>query len=148
MAEDRWYSRALPILEAVATVEGTDEAKILPMAALGHRIDETPDGVLVEVERLLESGYLAGELKRPFAGDDYLQFARLGAAGARAVGAWPSTDPYEALLVLLERRVAEAPDEETRSKWRRVRDTIRSLGGDVGSNLIAGVLIELGKAGL
>ncbi len=143
MPDDRWYSRAFPILEAVATVEGTDEAKILSLVDLADRIGDTLAGVLVEVERLLESGYLAGELKRPFSGDDYLQSARLGAAGARVVGVWPSADPYEALLVLLERRVAEAPDEETRSKWRRVHDTIRSLGADVGSNLI-----ELGKAAL
>jgi hypothetical protein len=75
----------------------------------------------------------------------HINNARLAPAGARVVGLWPSTDPYEALLALLERRVAEAPDEETRSKWRKVRDTIGGLGKDVGTNLIASLLVELGR---
>ncbi len=76
------------------------------------------------------------------------QHARLAPAGARAVGLWPSSDPYEALLALLDRRVVEAPDEDTRSRLRRVRDTITGLGRDVGSNLIANVLVELGRGGV
>ncbi|HWC09988.1 MAG TPA: hypothetical protein VG455_02080 [Acidimicrobiales bacterium] len=52
MAEDTWYSGALPILESVATVEGTDDAKILSLVDVADWIDDMPPGVLVEVERL------------------------------------------------------------------------------------------------
>lgn len=149
---DTWYLRALPILEAVREVEGTDESYVLRIGALADRTGLEPRHVVVEVERLIEAGYLSGKLGGPMSGGDvrpwHIQNARLGAAGARVVGLWPSKDPYEALLAVLERRVAEAPDDETRSKWRKVRDTIGGLGKDVGSNLIAGALIEMSRGGL
>ncbi len=152
MTSDSWYSRALPILEAVRDVEGSEESSLLMIGALADRTGLDPRHVAVEVERLIEGGYLSGKTGGPIlAGDSragHVSRARLAPAGARVVGLWPSDDPYEALLALLERRVAEAPDEETRSRWRRARDTVIGLGKDVGTNLLAGVLVELGRGGL
>ncbi len=152
MSSETWYSRALPILEAVRDVEGTEEARALPIGGLAERVELDPSHVAVEVERLIEGGYLSEKLVKPMGGRDVrpwrISNARLAPAGARAVRLWPSSDPYEALLALLERRVAEAPDEDTRSKLRKVRDTIMGLGRDVGSNLMANVLVELGRGGL
>ncbi len=72
---------------------------------------------------------------------------RLAPAGARVLGLWPSSDPYEALVNLLERKIAEAPDEGTRSRFRKVRDRIAGLGKDVGTNPIANILVEFGRRG-
>jgi hypothetical protein len=152
MTTDTWHSRAVPILEAVRDVEGMEEAYGLQIGYLAERTGLDPNHVAVEVERLIEGGYLAGTLAKPMSGGDVrpwrVSSARLAPTGARAVGLWPPSDPYQALLALLERRVAEAPDEETRSKWRKVRDTILGLGKDVGTNLIANVLVELSRGGL
>jgi len=148
---DVWYSRALPILKAVRDIEGSDESYVFMIGDLADRTGLEPKQVVVEVERLIEGGYLSGKLDKMISDNVrpwHINNARLAPAGARVVGLWPSTDPYEALLALLERRVADAPDEETRSKWRKVRDTIGGLGKDVGTNLIANVLVELGRAGL
>jgi hypothetical protein len=73
---------------------------------------------------------------------------RLTGAGAQIVGRWPSHDPYQALLEVLERRIAEAPNETDRTKWRKVRDTMTKLGSDVGTNFIATLIVEAAKAGL
>ncbi len=130
--DETWYSRALPILQAVREVEGTDEAHAIPIGALAERLSLDPGHVAVEVERLIEGGYLSEKLVKPMGGRDVrpwrISNARLAPAGARAVRAWPSSDPYEALLALLERRLAEAPDEDTRSRLRKVRDTIKGPG--------------------
>jgi hypothetical protein len=151
-SDDAWYSRALPILEAVRDIEGSDESYVFQIGALADRTGLDPRHVVVEVERLIEGGYLSGKLAKMMTGGDvrpwHVNNARLAPAGARVVGLWPSNDPYEALLAVLERRVTEAPDEETQSRWRKVRDTIAGLGKDVGTNLIAGVLVELGRSGL
>ena len=152
MTADTWYSRALPILEAVRDTEGSDESFVFMIGDLADRTGLDPRHVVVEVERLIEGGYLSGKLGGPVSGGDFrpmhISSARLAPAGARVVGLWPPDDPYEALLTLLERRVAEAPDEETRSKWRKARDSIAGLGKDVGSNVIAGVLVEFARGGL
>ncbi len=150
--DDTWYSRAVPILRAVREVEGTDESYVLQIGSLADRTGLDPNHIVVEVERLIDDGFLAGKLAKLMTGGDvrpwHVNNARLAPSGARALGLWPSNDPYEALLALLERRVTEAPDEDTRSKLRKVRDTIAGLGRDVGSNLIANVLVELGRGGL
>lgn len=150
--DDTWYSLALPILEAIRDLEGSDESYALTIGSLADRTGLEPRQIAVEVERLIDGGFLSAKLAKPMAGGDvrpwHVNNVRLSPAGARVVGLWPSDNPYEALLAVLERRVAEAPDEETRSKWRKVRDTIGGLGRDVGTNLIANVLLELGRGGL
>ncbi len=152
MTSETWYSRALPILGAVRDVEATDDSYVFQIGDLADRTGLDPRQVVVEVERLIEGGYLSGKLGGPMSGGDvrpwHVSNARLAPAGARVVGLWPSSDPYEALLALLERRLAEAPDEDTRSRLRKVRDTITGLGRDVGSNLLANLLVELGRGGL
>ncbi len=69
-------------------------------------------------------------------------------AGARAVGLWPSSDPYEALVTLLERRSEVFGRGDPLEVAQGPRPTIAGLGKDVGTNLVAGVLVELGRAGL
>lgn len=149
---DTWYSRALPILEAVRDVEGSEESFLFMIGDLADRTGLDPHHVVVEVERLIEGGYLSGKVGGPTSGGDFrpwhISNVRLAPTGARVVGLWPSDDPYEALLALLDRRLAEAPDEDTRSRLRKVRDGITGLGKDVGTNLIAGVLVELARGGL
>lgn len=150
--DESWYSRALPILEAVRDVESTDESYLLQIGTLADRTGLDPRHVVVEVERLLDGSYLSGKLTKLMTGGDvrpwHVSNVRLAPLGARAVGLWPSNDPYEVLLALLERRLAEAPDEDTRSRLRKIRDTITGLGRDVGTNVIANLLVEVGRAGL
>jgi DNA-binding IclR family transcriptional regulator len=149
MAGDVWTRVALPVLEAVANAEGKDHR--LSVVELAKRTDLDPAEVSVELDRLCESGYLAGTVKRSLTRDiteGYLVPVRLTGAGAQIVGRWPSHDPYQALLEVLERRIAEAPNETDRTKWRKVRDTMTKLGSDVGTNFIATLIVEAAKAGL
>ena len=45
----------------------------------------------------------------------FLENSHLGERGLREIGAWPSDDPYDALLELIERQIAAAPDEAAKS---------------------------------
>ncbi len=150
MTADRWFSRALRILNTIQELED-EELHDIGVAELAARTNLSAGMVHAELRRLLAEGYILGVLEGDMGGDpasELLMDFQLSAEGARAVGAYPSRDPYEALLAILERRIDEAPDEETRSRWRRALDGMKRLGGDVGANLMAGVLIELGKAGI
>jgi hypothetical protein len=147
---DRWYSRALPLLETLGALE--DEARDIGVPELAGRAGLTAEAVDRELRRLMEAGYVLGQYDdggytRDPAAAVLLEF-ELSAKGARAVGAYPSTDPYEALLAILDRRIAEAPDEDTRSRFQKIRDGLKRLGGDVGSNVVANLLAELLRAGV
>lgn len=152
VTKDRWYSCALPLLEAIRELEDAGVHDI-SVADLAEKTGLTTLIVHTELRRLIGEGrYVLGEFELDGLGADPAQGILMGfqlaEEGARAVGVWPAKDPYEALLTILERRIAEAPDEPTRSGWRKVLDGVTKLGGEVGTNVLATALVELGKAGI
>jgi hypothetical protein len=137
-----WTTRALPILEAVRAHEGED---ILDLSTL---VEETglPDGVVdVELKRLIRADYVSGDYQELMGGPlaSFLAEPALTERGARCVGLWPSDDPYQLLLELLDRRIDEEDDVEEKTRWQR----IRSGFGEVGKGAAAGLIVELVKAG-
>ena len=69
---------------------------------------------------------------------------RLTGDGRRAVGQWPSTDPGETLVRLLEERIATTADPDERSRLTKVLDALT----DVGTGVISGVLSDLIRGNL
>jgi hypothetical protein len=56
---------------------------------------------------------------------------------------WPTNDPYELLVQLLERQIVAEPNEERKGRLRALRDGL----GDIGKGTISGLLVELIKLG-
>jgi hypothetical protein len=147
MVDDTWDNRAVPILEHVATLEATGAPFNLPHVAetLGCSRSE----VQIEVDRLRSGGYLGGDLVQKGDGAGGIvvwdfRRPRLLEKGSRAVGQWPSDDPYDALLSLIEQRLDDETDPETRTKLERLRATLL----DVGKGVAGGILGSLIRAGL
>jgi hypothetical protein len=141
MSGEVWTTRALPILEAIGTHEGDD---LLDLATL---VDETglPLSVIdVELRRLIHSNFVSGKYE-PVMGSSasFLLDPYLTERGARCVGLWPSDDPYELLLELLDKRIAEESDDDARTRWQRIRGTV----AEVGKGAVSGLLVELVKVG-
>jgi hypothetical protein len=146
MAEETWNAVARPILNWVAYLgpERTTFDSPELVEALGL------DAVVVSQEfgRLEREGYFEGEVIRPW--DPTSPFFRyvgpgLSAKGLREVGSWPSSDPYEALLSLIDSRIEGAVDEDEASRWRRVRTKVRDLGTEVGAKVFAALMVEAAK---
>lgn len=128
MAEDTWERVALPILNRIAEVETADDNTI-GSVTLAAEVGLSEAEVEVELSRLLKAGYLTGIDMTGFAGGLSLSGVRLEERGARVVGVWPSTDPYEALLALLDQRLVDPNlDDETKGKLRQVRDVVTTVG--------------------
>ena len=118
MADDTWYSVAVPILEYVHDHGGPMKFLEIVNIAQGTALDASVVGP--EVDNLVHTGYLRGELHRYLGqGEDggTLVGCSLGERGLRTIGAWPSDDPYEALLELLDRQIAASPDPAEKSAW-------------------------------
>ena len=143
MAEDRWYAVALPILDYVHDNGGPLVLLHIGDIAEGTGLD--PVQVATEVERLSSADYLAGSIRKLMSGDDpspwFLENSSLGERGLRVVGAWPSDDPYEALMDLLEQHIEATSDPTTKSKLSALRGSV----SEVGKATIAGLLVELAK---
>jgi hypothetical protein len=143
MADDRWYRIDLPILEYVQEHGGPFE--LLSVGYIAQAMGLDPTEVAVGLDNLSSAHYLAGRVQKPMTGGDpspwFLEDSSLGERGLRVVGAWPSDDPYEALVKLLERHIAATSDEEKKSKLKALERSVT----EVGKATIAGLLVEFAK---
>jgi hypothetical protein len=147
MASDTWSTRAIPILELIAEIE--IDAHQISLGEVADRTGLPVEAVDVELDRLIAAGYAHGEIHRTMSGGDRrvwtYQGPVLAERGSRAVQQWPSDDPFDALLMLLDQRILDpALDPETKTRLERLRGTLV----DVGKGAAGGVLAALVRAGL
>jgi len=145
MAEDTWYSVSFPILEYVAALP---PMTVVNVGTLADDLGFDPMVVVKEVDRLAAAGYLTTSVHKTMTGGDPRPWSvvspDLGEAGLRAVGAWPSADPYDALVAVLQRSIAAESDPDERSRLQRFASAV----ADVGKGVVTGVLVELARGGL
>jgi hypothetical protein len=144
MTEETWERVALPLLRQIADAE-QQHLPGLDMDAVARELGLPAHEVKAELDRLIEAGFVADKVAKHLGGSVHLASPRLSEKGARAVGMWPSNDPYDALLALLDRRLLDdSLGDEERTKLQRVRATLT----DVGKSTVAGVLAALVKSGI
>lgn len=137
VTENLWDSRALPILRVIAAAEGNVGA-FLSVGDISDATGIPPELAVPEIERLIDDGYVPGELKRPMSGGNvrpwYLTKTRVTGKGARAIDVWPAADD---LLVALTELAQREPDPERRSKFARLLGIAREVGVQVLSDALA-----------
>lgn len=143
MVEDTRQSVALPPMEYIHEHGGM--LTVLSVEQLSGGTGLEPLVVAEEIDHLAEAGYLAGDLHKTLTGPDprpwFLERAALAERGLRVVGAWPSEDPYDALIEALDRRVAAASDEPTKGRLQALRPSVT----EVAKATVAGLIVELAK---
>ncbi len=139
---DTWFSRDLPVL--VQAVRHFD-ATIQPLAAatVADRLGWPVERVAAAVRALARDGYVQD--LPDFDSEGGREMAGVSAQAYREVGAWPSAETMaDRLLAALQTAVDNAPDDEARSRGRRVLDAVRAAGPgflrDVGSGVITNLI--------
>lgn len=124
---DLWESRALPILRYVGAHETS-----MGFISVGEIAKETGidvHAVAVELERLIDAGYIPGQLQKMGAGGDpspwFLTESRLSERGARAVSVWPRA---EILLKTIEERAQLEPDPVRRRSLLMLAAAVKEIG--------------------
>lgn len=133
---DLWESRALPVLKYIAAHE-TDMG-FITIADLANATGIDGHAVVIEVERLIESGYIPGDLQKMMTGGDpsswFLTKSRLTERGARAVSLWPRA---EQLVQVIEARAEAEADPVRKKALTTLLATVREIGVPVLSEIIA-----------
>jgi hypothetical protein len=135
MVRDMWETRDRPLLEAIAAAEEDGHTVERPSKLFGTAGLSEPE-VLTGLKALYKDGLVYGIDASSLSGFDMLEI-ELSGDGRRAVGSWPSRDPYVDLIRLLEARVAATSDTDERTRLQRMLGSVRDLGSDVVANLIA-----------
>jgi len=141
-----WETVALPILRWVSEHEG---GATVTVGELAESLDVSPNAVLNELTRLIADDYLDGQL-RTYLGVGPEGFRlypyHLRAAGARAVGMWPSGDAGDVLLQVLQAAEASEVDPDRKSRLAKAVEAVGGLARDFVIEL--GVSVAKGVAGV
>jgi DNA-binding MarR family transcriptional regulator len=130
VAEDTWFSRDLPVLDAA--VHLVDAAAFAHPSAheLAERTGLELDQVLTALRALEQAGLIA--VTFTMGGGRNSHVDAISGEARQLVGAWPSAGAIASRLVAeLERRADAASSDEERSKWRRLLDSVLGLGREV-----------------
>jgi hypothetical protein len=140
-ADSSWERCALPLLREIRKIEVTPEASGVGTDDLARRIDCSGAETFVELQRLIAGRYVGGTLTRTTGSGGIITRVQLLEKGAQAIREWPSKDPYELLLHLLDERIdAAGTDIETKTKLAKMRGALVDVGKGTASALLATAL--------
>ena len=98
-----------------------------------------PLQIAAGLRALVDAGMIKGLNIHTQCGFDMLQIG-IREKGRRAIGQWPPGDTFDALLALVEARLATTDDPSARSRLERLRDGLLAVGREVAGELIADVV--------
>ncbi len=143
MTDDTWWSLAVPILNHLASIENPG-TEVITMGQLAEVVDSNAFSVADEVERLIDAGYMSGNLRQLMTGGDPspwpLVGARLLERGARVVGMWPPEELYQAMLSILDQQVEQNSDQQTRTRLQNLRSAFMQLGTNTAAAVLAALI--------
>lgn len=126
----------MPILRYIAAHE-TDQG-FINIGDLAAVVGVDGHAVVVEVERLIDAGYIPGQLQKMMTGGDpstwFLTESRLTERGARAVSIWPKAEQF---IESLEARAESEPDPVRKEALGNLLKTARAVGVPVLSEVLA-----------
>lgn len=135
MAQDTWTNRELPLLEKVVVAEGD---RNLTLADLCASAEVMPEEAKLSIRALMEGRYLTAlpvEVAEEWLPIDY-QDRRTLERGRRAVGQWPSEDPFESFIATIDRTIDSEPDEDRRTRLEKFRESVTATGKTVATGLL------------
>lgn len=94
------------------------------------------------VRRLFLTDLLTGSDASDMEGFDALAL-RLLPRGRQAVGQWPSSNPAEAFLQLLDQRIVVQDDPEERSRLEKLRDSAGQVGKGVATSVLTAFVQQM-----
>lgn len=144
MVRDMWETRDRPLLEAIAEADERGRA-VERVSDLNGVAGLSESDAMAGVKALFKDGLIDGADASSHSGFDLLEIELTG-DGRRAVGSWPTHDPYADLIRLLEDRIAAETDPTERKRLQSFLDSARSLGESFVGSLLATLIAR--QAGL
>lgn len=124
---DLWEERALPILRYIAAHETS--MGFISIGELSSALGIDGHALAVELERLIDAGYIPGELQAMATGGDpnpwFLTKSRLTERGARAVSLWPRAEQF---VRVIEARADAEADPVRKKALQSLLETLKEIG--------------------
>jgi hypothetical protein len=131
-----WEQRELPLLEEIlrdeqeAPTYNLDSDRLAERLGFDLRLTRVAIGAFL-TDRLIEGTRIQGGATVGI---------RITPDGRRAVGQWPSGDPFVDLVRILEQRVETASDEQERTRMARLLGDVKDVGKEVIGGVVTAVI--------
>jgi DNA-binding PadR family transcriptional regulator len=142
MPEPTWSKVEGPILAAIADFQPRAGKPGMFSTDLPNETGLEYGQIGTALRRLEAAGYITAQRLNK-GGDVLFVGIQLTERGLRSTGVWPSDDPFEDLLRVLNEQIAREPDQDRAGRLRRLLAAVVDAGKDVG----VGVLTELATRG-
>ena len=140
---DVWLTEDLPFLRIVRGLEDQAEPGELISLSQNMLIFDLEHGKGLKIGlRLHAAGYLSGEPLETASGVHDFYVTGLTERGRRAVGQWPSDDPWANLVDLLSRQIEQEPDPDKRGRLVKIRDGVLAAGREISTSLLTTYLTQ------
>jgi hypothetical protein len=138
MVRALWDARDRPLLMAIAEQEenGGPVERIELLFGLKELSDRD---ITAGIRALYKDGLIDGIDASSMQGFHLLEIELTG-DGRRAIGQWPSGEPYAEFLTLIANRAAATGDPEERSRLEQLAAALKGLGEGVVANLLAALI--------
>jgi hypothetical protein len=138
VAEETWNKVELPILERLAQAELDDTFDTaFGYADMAEAFGVSPRQAEIALGALVDARFIKADSDDGgFSGQRTIAVRGLTEKGRRAVGQWPSEDPYSDLLQVLDARIEATADPTEKSKLRSFRETVVGMGRSVATSLL------------
>ena len=135
--ESTWDRREVVLLEAIARGEAEHDDDV-QNDELEERTSLSDEDVEWGLKALVEAEppYITGTDASSGGEFCVLLGIRLAERGRREVGQWPDETVGPALMALLDQRIESEPDGEQKTRLQRFRESARTVGIDVLTQLI------------
>jgi hypothetical protein len=139
LMRDRWFSRDLPVLRAIARLIDDPTNGGAPYLGAVVPASGLPKPEVVSAAGALRSAGLV-EVLTNYA-DEIVRFTAISDQARRIVGLWPTPQSeWERLREQLDARVANAVTDVERTRWQAMADAAAGLGPDDGPLLMAALI--------
>jgi hypothetical protein len=137
--KDIWFTRDLPILEAIVQIFEEHDRPIPNLATISAISGFPLEEVGKAAKNLNAGGYL--DLKILMTGPDYGPWfiERVHTAALRATGAWPTPETLTKAVVLEFEKIVEGPSDNEEIGWLK---RVMSGAGEVSKEVFIRVLTE------
>jgi hypothetical protein len=130
-----WETRDRPLLEAIAAADA-EGRRVTYSTELVEATGLSPRDTQAGLQALYDAAMIDGADVGDQVGFDLMDI-RLRERGRRASGQWPSHDPYEDFIGLIESRLTSETDPDARSELERLVSSLGGFSKDVIANLLA-----------
>lgn len=141
MAQDTWFTRDLPVLDAIVTYLDEHAGRMIPQLSDIAEITGMDIEDVSRAAQALDGSYI--DLRKVMGPAGHWHVMAVSPDARTATGQWPTAESLAARIIAgLEQTAEQEPDETERGKLRAAAAVLGDSAKEVGTNVLTAVILR------